>query len=117
MKRKIYETNSETTKPGIRINWVAIVITAFVAFGVFGTGMSWLEQSAKEEIAARKRPGYEPSILGRVNPFLPSPNTTPAPQLSKEYIYAGSRLLAVEDANANTAPPTDLAVWRPSTGW
>ena len=39
---------------------------------------------------------------------------TPPPQLSKEYIYAGSRLLAVEDANANVAPPADLAVWRPS---
>jgi len=42
--------------------------------------------------------------------------TTPTPQLSKEYIYAGSRLLAVEDANANAAPPTDLAIWRVSTG-
>jgi hypothetical protein len=49
------------------------------------------------------------------NPFaalLP----TPTPQLSKEYIYAGERLLAVEDANANAAPPADLAVWRPSSG-
>jgi hypothetical protein len=44
------------------------------------------------------------------------PTSDPAPQLSKEYIYAGSRLLAVEDANANAAPPADLAVWRPSTG-
>jgi hypothetical protein len=41
---------------------------------------------------------------------------TPVPQLSKEYVYAGSRLLAVEDANASAAPPADLAVWRPSTG-
>lgn len=48
------------------------------------------------------------------NPFaMPSP--TPTPQLSKEYIYAGSRLLAVEDAGANAAPPADLAVWRPGT--
>src|SRR5262249_42084605 len=36
--------------------------------------------------------------------------------LSKEYIYAGNRLLAVEDANANAAPPADLAVWRPTSG-
>lgn len=42
---------------------------------------------------------------------------TPTPQLSKEYLYAGSRLLAVEDANANAAPPADLAVWRPSNGY
>jgi hypothetical protein len=47
------------------------------------------------------------------NPIPPPP---PTPQLSKEYIYAGSRLLAVEDANAVTAPPADLAIWRPSTG-
>lgn len=49
------------------------------------------------------------------NPFA-APLPTPTPQLSKEYIYAGSRLLAVEDAGANAAPPADLAVWRPSSG-
>jgi len=38
------------------------------------------------------------------------------PQLSREYLYAGSRLLAVEDANANAAPPADLAIWRPTSG-
>ena len=49
------------------------------------------------------------------NPFAaPLPN--PTPQLSKEYIYAGSRMLAVVDANANETPPGDLAVWRPSSG-
>jgi hypothetical protein len=47
---------------------------------------------------------------------LAAPLPTPTPQLSKEYIYAGSRLLAVVDANAQEAPPADLAVWRPSTG-
>src|SRR5687768_18301094 len=45
---------------------------------------------------------------------LAAPLPTPTPQLSKEYIYAGSRLLAVEDANASAAPPADLAIWRPS---
>lgn len=49
------------------------------------------------------------------NPFA-APLPTPTPQLATEYIYAGSRLLAVEDANANAAPPADLAVWRPKTG-
>ena len=47
---------------------------------------------------------------------LAMPSATPTPQLSKEYIYAGSRLLAVEDANASAVPPADLAVWRPSNG-
>ena len=49
------------------------------------------------------------------NPFA-APLPTPTPQLSKEYIYAGSRLRGVEDANANAAPPADLAVRRPSDG-
>jgi|GEM_PF-2575115 len=44
------------------------------------------------------------------------PVTTGTPQLSKELIYSGSRLITVENANANAAPPADLAVWRPSTG-
>ena len=48
------------------------------------------------------------------NPFASPP--TPTPRLSKELIYAGSRLLTVEDANARAAPPSDLAVWRPSSG-
>jgi hypothetical protein len=49
------------------------------------------------------------------NPMA-APLTTPTPQLSKEYIYAGGRMLAVEDANASAAPPADLAIWRPSDG-
>lgn len=97
-------------------NPFVIFIIAVVGLGVFGTGMSWLEQSAKDEETARKRSGYSPSLVGRVNPFLSAPSPTPTPELSKEYIYAGSRLLAVEDANANAAPPADLAVWRPSSG-
>ncbi|PYS97789.1 MAG: hypothetical protein DMF63_18840 [Acidobacteria bacterium] len=47
---------------------------------------------------------------------LAAPLPTPAPQLSKEYIYAGQRLLAVEDTFATAIAPADLAVWRPSTG-
>lgn len=54
---------------------------------------------------------------GSWNPFGGGGATpTPTPQLSKEYVYAGSRLLAIEDGNANAEPPADLAVWRPSTG-
>ncbi|MEQ1923345.1 MAG: VCBS repeat-containing protein [Pyrinomonadaceae bacterium] len=47
---------------------------------------------------------------------LAAPLPTATPQLSKEYIYAGSRLLAVEDKNASAVPPADLAYWRPSNG-
>lgn len=56
------------------------------------------------------------STLSSLNPFASLPLPTPAPQLSKEYIYAGSRMLAVEDANASALPPADLGVWRPSNG-
>jgi hypothetical protein len=49
------------------------------------------------------------------NPLATAP-PTPTPQLKVEYIHAGSRLVAIEDANANAAPPADLAVWRPSSG-
>jgi hypothetical protein len=47
---------------------------------------------------------------------LAAPLPTPTPQLSREYVYAGSRLLAQVDANAQESPPADLAVWRPTTG-
>ena len=60
-------------------------------------------------------PGAATNGVNPWNPFA-APPSSPTPQLSKEYIYAGSRLLAVADANANTAPTLDLAIWRPSTG-
>jgi hypothetical protein len=47
---------------------------------------------------------------------LAAPVPTPTPQLSKSYVYAGNRLVAVQDANANAAPPANLAIWRPATG-
>lgn len=37
-------------------------------------------------------------------------------KLAREYLYSDSGLLAVEDANATSSPPADLAIWRPSTG-
>ena len=49
------------------------------------------------------------------NPLAP-PLPGPTPQLSREYLYSGSRLLAQIDAGAQEAPPADLAIWRPSNG-
>lgn len=46
---------------------------------------------------------------------VPSPTPTPV-VLSKEYIYAGSRMLAVEEPNAPHEAATDLAVFRQSDG-
>ncbi|HMO82380.1 MAG TPA: VCBS repeat-containing protein [Pyrinomonadaceae bacterium] len=92
--------------------WLTAVI-ALVSMGVLGSGLKYMEEDARRQnvLAPKDR-----SLLSAVNPFVTSPSPSPTPQLSKEYIYAGSRLLAVEDANANAAPPADLAVWRPSTG-
>lgn len=101
-------------------NWLAFGVIALVSVGAMGAGLKYLEQDATRIKTERSKatplnPANE-GLLAKVNPFLPAPMPAPTPQLSKEYIYAGSRLLAVEDANANAAPPADLAIWRPSTG-
>jgi hypothetical protein len=61
------------------------------------------------ELPRNAKTAWDPLSLAFASPI-------PTPQLSKEYIYAGSRLLAVEDKNANAIPPDDLVVWRPSDG-
>lgn len=101
-------------------SWVVGLI-ALLSMGVLGAGLKYLEEDANREIALRvankgRLNKEDQSFISKINPFLPAPSPTPTPQLSKEYIYAGSRLLAVEDANANAAPPADLAIWRPSNG-
>ncbi len=95
--------------------WLALGIIAFVALGTFGAGLKYLEEDARQQRAARSSQPLtanhsDESLLNSVNPFLEPTTPTPTPQLSKEYLYAGSRLLSVEDANANAAPPADLAV-------
>ena len=103
------------------LHWWVIGLITLLSLGAMGAGLRYLETDAERELARRKTatPLNQPqaSLLSAVNPFLPNPSPTPTPQLSKEYIYAGSRMLAVEDANASAAPPADLAVWRPSTGY
>jgi len=111
----------ETTDQPRRLNWTAVLIIGFLSLGALGAGLKYLDESAKREKTAHSAENNfnrtEPSMLSRVNPFAAPPTPMPTPQLSKEYIYAGSRMLAVEDANANASPPADLAVWRPSTGY
>jgi hypothetical protein len=117
------QVSSASRKTGIsgylRNYWWAVALVIFLSFGVFAGGLKYLEEDAQRQIAARGKSGnnQEQSFLSKINPFLPNPSPTPTPQLAKEYVYAGSRLLAVEDANANAAPPADLAVWRPGTGY
>jgi hypothetical protein len=104
-----------------RRHWRKAAVCAFIL--LFGIGVfakkGWLPHT---DILTGKKTGWFGHELSKNatstwNPFatvFSSP--TPTPQLSKEYIYAGSKLLAVADANANAAAPADLAIWRPSTG-
>jgi hypothetical protein len=90
-----------------------------LSVGVMGAGLKYLEDTARDEILKQKQnplAKHDDNLLAMINPFMPVPTPTPTPQLSKSYIYAGSRLLAVEDAGASAIPPGDLAVWRPSNG-
>ncbi len=104
----------------------AYVVSHRIVIGIVGLGLllglgvfaknGWLPHTD----ASGKKTGWFGKELPRSassswNP-LAAPLTTPTPQLSKEYLYAGSRLLTVEDANASAVPPADLAVWRPSNG-
>ena len=94
----------------------AFALLFLVGLGVFAKN-GWLPHT---DALSGKKTGWFGKELPKNassswNP-LAMPTATPTPQLSKELIYAGSRLLAVEDANASAVPPGDLAVWRPSGG-
>lgn len=90
--------------------WVSLGVLVLSMLALAG-GFRYLEESAGREVAKNS------NDRSPLNPFMPAPPPFPTPQLSKEYIYAGSRLLAVEDAGASAVPPADLAVWRPSNGY
>ena len=101
---------------------VALVFVVLVTLGAFAKN-GWLPTT---DAMTGKKTGWfgsSGSTLQRASSQMPPEggtlNAPPSatPQLSKEMIYAGSRLLAVEDANANAAPPADLAVWRPTNGY
>lgn len=108
-----FPANFSSLKNRIKTHPVVFAIICFAVLGVTGYGLKYLEEDAQRQkfVKAKDR-----SALSAINPFLAPPTPTPTPQLSKELIYAGSRLLAVEDANASAVPPADLAVWRPSIG-
>ncbi len=100
--------------------WLVGVV-GFLAVGTLGATLKYLDEQAQRELTKRLNQRShidyqrEQSFLNKINPFLPPPTATPLPT-SKEYIYAGSRTLAVVDANANEIPPADLAIWRPGDG-
>lgn len=110
--------NSQLFQQRKRLSASLTILTfvALVAVGVFASN-DWLPST--DGLTGKKTGWFGTQLPANAssswNPFA-APLPTPTPQLSKEYIYAGSRLLAVEDSNANAIPPADLAVWRPSTG-
>jgi spore coat protein A, manganese oxidase len=98
------------------VGFCALVGSSLVVLGVFAK-KGWLPSTdpftgAKTGWFGKQLSKNASSIW---NPMA-EPLPVPTPQLSKSYVYAGSRLIAVQDANASASPPYDLAVWRPSTG-
>jgi hypothetical protein len=85
-------------------------IGALAQFGILGGAGRGGGSTAKSSLTGT---ALDPSAA---NPATAPAMVTGTPQLSKEYIYAGGRMLAVEDANASAAAPADIAVWRPSNG-
>jgi hypothetical protein len=99
-----------------RVQIGAVAFCLLIGLGVFASN-GWLPDT---DGLTGQRTGWFGAALPKNapsswNPFAVPP-PPPTPSLSKEMVYAGSRLLTVEDKNANAAPPTDLAVWRPGTG-
>jgi len=88
---------------------VGIVFSLLVITGVFASN-DWLPRT---DGFSGDRFGWFGRRLPRnyaASNWNPIPPPSPTPQLSKEYIYAGSRLLAVEDANAPTPTPTPTPI-------
>ncbi len=56
-------------------------------------------------------------ILGNLNPFAGNQVADASEvSLAREYLYSEAGLIAIEDAGATSAIPSDLAIWRPSSG-
>ena len=114
------EPESKGLSGYVRKHWAKAAVCLLIlllCIGVFAK-KGWLPHT---DNLTGKRTGWFGSDLPKNattawNPLAISFTTPTPPQLSKEYIYAGSRLLAVADANANATTAMDLAVWRPSTG-
>ena len=126
LRQSAVQDKDEVNKTGLfeqlKSRWWTVVIIGLFAIGITGASLKYLEEDAKKQLVARANNkvqfanNQEQSFLSRINPFLPAAVPNP-PQIAKDYIYAGSRLLAVEDANASAVPPADLAIWRPATGY
>jgi hypothetical protein len=86
-KKKVSKHKSNKTKPKSRIRPNALVILGLILC----LGLTSL-------ILAQWK-----SIRTSFNPLSPVPTPTSTPQLSKEYIYAGGRLIATEEPSSGAA--------------
>jgi hypothetical protein len=91
--------------------WASALIT-FLSIGALGAVLKYLDEDAQRQklLAAKDR-----SALSSINPFMPAPPPSPTPQLSRENLYVGQRLLSSIDSSAQEIPPSDLAIWRPAS--
>lgn len=107
---------------GERIAAVGVCLLLVVgALGASGFGAkiisTFISSDSSQKTNQSSPVAQNGSMLSTLNPFAAAPVVTGTPlPLSKEYVYAGSRMVAVEDANASALPPADLAVWRPGNG-
>lgn len=81
---------------------LTIAVVTLVGFMAGAEALLWFDPSEVAAVPEAASSGQTTSLAGL--------------RLTKEYIYADGRLLAIEDADAAEHPSTDLAVWRPSTG-
>ena len=92
---------------------VAAGLLILLVLGAFGQ-MGWFPNT---NVETGKRTGWFGTEVAKTsessnwNPFAETKSPQAAPQLSKEYIYAGSRLLAIEEAGGSTGSGGN---WTPS---
>jgi hypothetical protein len=91
--------------------FTALLIAALIAIGAFAKN-GWFPST--DNLTGKKTGWFGRPLAGHTASIWTQPD--PIPQLSKEHIYVGKSLLAIEDAGAHLTSPADLAVWRPATG-
>lgn len=98
--------------------WLGIGICLLLALGAVGAAATANRSSNAGNPNSDSLFGKLFPTKSTTAPAAPLPTPSPTPQLSKEYLYAGSRMLAVEDAGTATSnvQPADLVVWRPASG-
>ena len=93
-------------------------IGLLLTLGAIGASVGGSFSSASQQNKAEAKASWLGNLFSSPGAAPAVVMPTPGLQLSKEYIYAGSRMLAVEDAGSpnSATQPADLVVWRPTSG-